>query len=120
MYIIVSNGFCCSIRPNIYVGVKEGSSMYKKWYFEVVVTQFEAANHLPPTLRVGWANTEGFIPYPGGGEHRGGNGIGDDLYSYAYDGVNLWTGQFTSSYMSEILIPIEYFATPIYVKRIFF
>ncbi|XP_048731868.2 ryanodine receptor-like isoform X6 [Ostrea edulis] len=81
-----------SIRPNIFVGVKDGSSMYKKWYFEVVVTQFEAANHLPPVLRLGWANTEGFIPYPGGGEHKGGNGNGDDLYSYAFDGVNLWTG----------------------------
>ncbi|XP_071161899.1 ryanodine receptor-like [Mytilus edulis] len=81
-----------SIKPNIYVGVLDGSAMYKKWYFELVVIQFESATHLPPTLRVGVANTNGFVPYPGGGEQWGGNAVGDDLYSYAFDGVNLWTG----------------------------
>jgi len=34
-----------------------------------------------------------YIPYPGGGEKWGGNGIGDDLYSYGFDGANLWMGK---------------------------
>lgn len=32
------------------------------------------------------------MPYPGGGEKWGGNGVGDDLYSFGFDGANLWTG----------------------------
>lgn len=75
--------------------------MYKKWYFEVVVIQFEVVNYFLLIMRVGWVNIEGFILYLGGGEYRGGNGIGDDLYSYVYDGVNLWIGQFTCIYMLE-------------------
>ena len=31
-------------------------------------------------------STSGYIPYPGGGEKWGGNGVGDDLYSYGFDG----------------------------------
>ena len=27
---------------------------------------------LPPHFRVGWANTAGYVPYPGGGEKWGG------------------------------------------------
>jgi hypothetical protein len=34
-----------------------------------------------------------YIPYPGGGEKWGGNGVGDDLYSYGFDGAYLWTGE---------------------------
>ncbi|KAL3874970.1 hypothetical protein ACJMK2_037916, partial [Sinanodonta woodiana] len=81
-----------SCRPNICVGVYPGSAMYKKWYHEIIIDQYEPATHLPPTLRIGWANTQGFVPYPGGGEQWGCNGLGDDLYSFAFDGVNLWTG----------------------------
>ncbi|BFZ07812.1 hypothetical protein BsWGS_10847 [Bradybaena similaris] len=81
-----------SLRPNLYTGIKIGSAMYRKWYFEVMVIQYQASTHLPPVLRVGWANTSGFVPYPGGGEHWGANGCGDNLYSYGFDGVNLWTG----------------------------
>lgn len=33
-----------------------------------------------------------YCPYPGGGEKWGGNGVGDDLCSYGFDGVYLWTG----------------------------
>lgn len=47
-------------------------------------------------LRVGWAMTEGYSPYPGGGEGWGGNGVGDDLYSYGFDGLHLWSGRLTS------------------------
>ncbi|XP_052827801.1 ryanodine receptor isoform X7 [Octopus bimaculoides] len=81
-----------SMKPNTYVGLHEGSAMYKKWYFEVVIAFIEQCTHQTPILRIGWGNTEGFVPYPGGGEHWGANGVGDDLYSYAFDGVNLWTG----------------------------
>lgn len=81
------------MKPNIFVGLTKGSAMYRKWYYEVIIDQIDPATHLPPTMRIGWANTEGFIPYPGGGEHWGGNGVGDNLYSYAFDGTNLWTGK---------------------------
>lgn len=81
-----------SMKPNIYVGLLDGSAMYRKWYFEVVIAFIEQCTHQTPVLRIGWGNTEGFIPYPGGGEHWGANGVGDDLYSYAFDGINLWTG----------------------------
>ncbi|CAF4521427.1 unnamed protein product, partial [Rotaria magnacalcarata] len=29
------------MRPNILVGVEDGESMYKKWYFEVVIDHIE-------------------------------------------------------------------------------
>ena len=45
-----------------------------------------------PYLRVGWANTTGFSPYPVGGDFYGENGVGDDAYSFGFDGINLWTG----------------------------
>lgn len=82
-----------SVRPNIFLGTCEGSTQYKKWYFEVMVDYVEAyvtpqATH----FRVGWGMTEGYSPYPGGGEGWGGNGVGDDFYSYAFDGLHLWSG----------------------------
>ena len=79
------------MHPNIFVGVKEGSALYRKWYFEVVIDHVETVSHTPH-IRIGWANTEGFLPFPGAGEHWGCNGVGDDLYSYGFDGINLWTG----------------------------
>lgn len=51
----------------------------------------EQVTHMAPHLRIGWANTSGYVPYPGGGEKWGGNGVGDDLYSFGFDGVSLWT-----------------------------
>jgi hypothetical protein len=36
--------------------------------------------------------TYSYVAYPGGGEKWGGNGVGDDLYSYGFDGAQLWTG----------------------------
>ncbi|TMS12329.1 Ryanodine receptor 3 [Larimichthys crocea] len=83
-----------SIRPNIFLGVAEGSAQYKKWYFELVIDQVDHFVTGEPThLRVGWANTQGYAPYPGGGEGWGGNGVGDDLYSYSFDGLHLWSGR---------------------------
>ena len=47
---------------------------------------------MPLHFRVGWGCTKGYVPYPGGGEKWGGNGVGDDLFSWGFDGSNLWTG----------------------------
>nr|XP_033467469.1 ryanodine receptor 2-like isoform X2 [Epinephelus lanceolatus] len=82
-----------SMRPNIFLGVSDGSAQYRKWYYELIVDQAlpfvtAEASH----LRVGWANTSGYAPYPSGGEGWGGNGVGDDLYSYGFDGLHLWSG----------------------------
>uniref|UniRef100_A0A8C4H2A4 Ryanodine receptor 3 n=1 Tax=Dicentrarchus labrax TaxID=13489 RepID=A0A8C4H2A4_DICLA len=83
-----------SMRPNIFLGMAEGSAQYKKWYFELVIDQVDHFVTGEPThLRVGWANTKGYAPYPGGGEGWGGNGAGDDLYSYSFDGLHLWSGR---------------------------
>lgn len=82
----------CSVRPNIFVGRVQGSAVYQKWYFEVTVDHVEKATHQAPHLRIGWASTSGYIPYPGGGEKWGGNGVGDDLYSFGFDGAYLWSG----------------------------
>lgn len=68
-----------SMRPNIFLGTCEGSTQYKKWYFEVMVDHVEPfLTAQPYHLRVGWALTEGYSPYPGGGEGWGANGVGDD------------------------------------------
>lgn len=40
-----------------------------------------------------------YVAYPGGGEKWGGNGVGDDLYSYGFDGAQLWTGTFKSFFL---------------------
>ncbi|KAL1784292.1 ryanodine receptor 2 [Sigmodon hispidus] len=79
--------------PNIFLGVSEGSAQYKKWYYELMVDHTEPFVTAEAThLRVGWASTEGYSPYPGGGEEWGGNGVGDDLFSYGFDGLHLWSG----------------------------
>ncbi|XP_041952430.1 ryanodine receptor 3 isoform X1 [Alosa sapidissima] len=83
-----------SMRPNIFLGINEGSAQYKKWYFELMIDQVDHFMTAEPThLRVGWATTKGYAPYPGGGEGWGGNGAGDDLYSYSFDGLHLWSGR---------------------------
>lgn len=83
-----------SMRPNIFLGVSDGSAQYKKWYYELVIDQVDHfVTSEPSHLRVGWANTKGYAPYPGGGEGWGGNGVGDDLYSFGFDGLHLWSGQ---------------------------
>ena len=86
--------FIASMRPNIFLGVSEGSAQYKKWYYELMIDQVDHfVTSEPSHLRVGWANTKGYAPYPGGGEGWGGNGVGDDLYSFGFDGLHLWSGQ---------------------------
>ncbi|XP_062831265.1 ryanodine receptor 2 isoform X6 [Anolis carolinensis] len=82
-----------SMRPNIFLGISEGSAQYRKWYYELMVDHVEPFPTAEAThLRVGWASTEGYSPYPVGGEEWGGNGVGDDLYSYGFDGLHLWSG----------------------------
>ncbi|XP_046677460.1 LOW QUALITY PROTEIN: ryanodine receptor-like [Homalodisca vitripennis] len=94
-----------SVRPNIFVGRVEGSAMYQKWYFEVTLDHIEQTTHMTPHLRIGWANTAGYIPYPGGGEKWGGNGVGDDLYSFGFDGAYLWSGGRKTSVMPNSVEP---------------
>ena len=95
-FTLLSCCLSCSIRPNIFVGRAEGTTQYLKWYFEVMVDEVVPFLTAQAThLRVGWALTEGYSPYPGGGEGWGGNGVGDDLYSYGFDGLHLWTGTWT-------------------------
>ncbi|TPP59596.1 Ryanodine receptor 44F [Fasciola gigantica] len=83
---------CGSVRPNIFVGIKEGGSMYPKWYFEVIIDSLETVTHQSAQIRVGWGNTEGYDAQPGGGAGWGAASLGDDLFSYAFDGRCLWAG----------------------------
>lgn len=97
--------FNFSIRPNIFLGVAEGSAQYKKWYFELIIDQVDPFLTPEPThLRVGWASSSGYAPYPGGGEGWGGNGVGDDLYSYGFDGLHLWSGEYFAKALAPYLL----------------
>ncbi|XP_075257500.1 ryanodine receptor 2-like isoform X3 [Convolutriloba macropyga] len=79
-----------NVRPNAFIGMAEGSAMYYKWYFEVHVENILRYPHTH--LRVGWASTSGFTPYSTRGTAGlGGNGVGDDMFSWGFDGKNLWT-----------------------------
>uniref|UniRef100_A0A6I8NPW3 Ryanodine receptor 3 n=1 Tax=Ornithorhynchus anatinus TaxID=9258 RepID=A0A6I8NPW3_ORNAN len=90
-----------SIRPNIFLGTSEGSAQYRRWYFELILDQVQPFLTAEPThLRVGWASSAGYAPYPGGGEGWGGNGVGDDLYSYGFDGLHLWSGRISRAVAS--------------------
>ncbi|XP_059376123.1 ryanodine receptor 2 [Carassius carassius] len=82
-----------SVRPNIFLCARDDCAQYKKWYYEVVVEKAEPFVTAEPThLRVGWASTEGYHPSTTGGHGWGSNGVGDDLCSYGFDGLQLWTG----------------------------
>lgn len=82
-----------SMRPNIFLAFGEDSAQHRRWYYEVVVDHLESFLTPEPThLRVGWACTEGYRPRPSGGEGWGGDGVGDDLCSYGFDGLHLWSG----------------------------
>lgn len=82
------------MHPNIFLGVSDGSAQYRKWYYEVVVDHVQPFVTSDAThLRVGWGNTGCYAPYTTGGEGWGGNGVGDDLYSYGFDGLHLLSGE---------------------------
>ncbi|KAL3078921.1 hypothetical protein niasHS_014703 [Heterodera schachtii] len=82
--------YVASMMPNILVGVVDGSSLFKRWYFEAEVEHVESCANQQPYLRVGWANTVGFKPFPGPGDGWGCGGVGDDFYSYGFDGMNMF------------------------------
>ncbi|WKY11480.1 hypothetical protein Q1695_003218 [Nippostrongylus brasiliensis] len=75
-----------SMMPNVLVGVVEGSALFRRWYFEAEVEHIEKMTREMPYLRIGWANSVGFKPFPGSGDKWGCNGVGDDFYSYGFDG----------------------------------
>ena len=81
-----------SMRPNLSICVDKRSTVYKKWYFEVAIDKQEAGTSRPVHFRVGWATSAGFRTHLRGGEGWGNPGVGDDLYSFGFDGMNLWTG----------------------------
>ncbi|XP_053365921.1 ryanodine receptor 2 [Clarias gariepinus] len=82
-----------SVRPNIFLSMRDDSAQYRKWYYEVVVERAEPFVTPEPThLRVGWACSAGYRPPLTGGCGWGSNGVGDDLSSYGFDGLHLWTG----------------------------
>ncbi|KAL4003146.1 RIH domain family protein [Acanthocheilonema viteae] len=75
-----------SMTPNILVGVVEGSSQFRRWYYEAEVEHIEQMTKTEPYLRIGWANSMGYKPFPGSGDGWGCIGVGDDYYSYGFDG----------------------------------
>ena len=54
-----------SMMPNVCVGVVAGSSLFKRWYYETETEHIESCGGTEPFLRVGWANTAGYKPFPG-------------------------------------------------------
>ena len=81
------------MRPNVFLALGEGSAQHRRWYYELAVDHVEPFLTAEPThLRAGWACAEGYHPWPTAGEGFGGNGVGDDLYSYGFDGLRLWSG----------------------------
>lgn len=78
----------CPLAP----GLSEGGAIYKRWYYEVTIDSIESVTNNAAKLRIGWGNTEGFVPQPGGGVGWGALALGDDLFSFAFDGQSLWTG----------------------------
>ncbi|CAD6199567.1 unnamed protein product [Caenorhabditis auriculariae] len=81
-----------SMMPNLMLGVVEGSALFRKWYFEAEVEHIESMTKQLPYLRIGWANSVGFKPFPGSGDKWGCNGVGDDFYSYGFDGKSMFFG----------------------------
>ncbi|EGT37287.1 hypothetical protein CAEBREN_31615 [Caenorhabditis brenneri] len=81
-----------SMMPNVMLGVVEGSALFRKWYFEAEVEHIETMTKQTPYLRIGWANSVGFKPFPGSGDKWGCNGVGDDFYSYGFDGKSMFFG----------------------------
>ncbi|UJR36545.1 hypothetical protein I4U23_029265 [Adineta vaga] len=94
------------MRPNILVGVEDGDSMYKKWYFEVVIDHIEQVTHVQPHIRIGWATTD-FQPSPGHGDGFSSNGIGDNTYSYGFDGRNVWFAGRAYDVSNRVVLPTD-------------
>nr|XP_057915111.1 ryanodine receptor 2 isoform X2 [Doryrhamphus excisus] len=82
-----------SVRPNIFLALGDDSAQPRRWYYELVVDHVEPFLTSEPThLRVGWASAGSYHPRPTGGDGWGANGVGDDLCSFGFDGLHLWSG----------------------------
>ncbi len=83
-----------SVHPTVYVGSRDNSALYSKWYYEVQLTQLlPEATINESHFRVGWAHPHYFQPHPsssGCGTTEG--GVGDDVFSIGFDGRNYWVG----------------------------
>ncbi|GLG95821.1 LOW QUALITY PROTEIN: ryanodine receptor-like [Gryllus bimaculatus] len=67
----------------------EALNMMRDEHIKVIISLLEKHGRDPKVLDVLCSL---YVPYPGGGEKWGGNGVGDDLYSFGFDGACLWTG----------------------------
>lgn len=110
--------FCVSVQPNIYLSMGDDSAQHRKWYYEVVVERAEPFVTPEPThLRVGWACSAGSHPSLTGGHGWGSNGVGDDLRSYGFDGLHLWTGERTLKNKNHLLALLQMQYTPDNVEK---
>ncbi|KFD64964.1 hypothetical protein M514_11549 [Trichuris suis] len=83
-----------SVMANIFVSVTEGCAIFKRWYFEAELEYMDSmsSSYPRPHLRVGWASSAGYVAYPGSGKKWGCNGVGDDMFSFGFDGKNMYAG----------------------------
>ncbi|KRZ77566.1 Ryanodine receptor 44F, partial [Trichinella papuae] len=83
-----------SVMANIFVGSYENSAMYPRWYFEAELEYMESmhTSGQKPHLRIGWASSAGYRAYPGSGKKWGCNGVGDDMFSFGFDGQYIYAG----------------------------
>ena len=76
------------------MGSHEGSAMHQKWYYEAEVTKIpdqHTDKHFH--IRIGWAHATLFRSRPSSNSFlTTSGGIGDDLYSIAFDGQYFWFG----------------------------
>ena len=109
------------VRANLCISNLPHSATYTKWYFEVEVESISFRYQQPSHFRVGWIALDYFSNLPSYDSSRcpspplsegeeqenrlelSEGGIGDDLYSYGFDGRSVWTGgiPFLSSNLSE-------------------
>ena len=67
--------------------------MFHRWYFEVEITQLAPKTNRQPHFRVGWAHVSHFNPRPTSNSLiTTSGGVGDDMFSLGYDGLNFWVG----------------------------
>ncbi|KRY59582.1 Ryanodine receptor 44F [Trichinella britovi] len=99
-----------SVMANIFVGSYENSAMYPRWYFEAELEYMESmrTSGQKPHLRIGWASSAGYRAYPGSGKKWGCNGVGDDMFSFGFDGQYIYAG-IAALKLSKLIGGIEKF-----------
>ncbi|KRX28175.1 Ryanodine receptor 44F [Trichinella nelsoni] len=99
-----------SVMANIFVGSYENSAMYPRWYFEAELEYMESmrTSGQKPHLRIGWASSAGYRAYPGSGKKWGCNGVGDDMFSFGFDGQCIYAG-IAALKLSKLIGGIEKF-----------